>query len=44
MDGNVKFFAPNLNKTISLEHISQQNNSAINPKFKKGILGIDYTR
>ena len=44
MDGNVKFYSNHLKKTITLEHIGEQSTSAINSKFKKGILGLDYTR
>jgi WD40 repeat protein len=44
MDGNVKFYSVYLKKNVTLEHIGEQTNSAINGKQKKGVLGIDYTR
>jgi len=44
MDGNVKFYSNSLKKSINLEHIPDQTNSAINSRYRKGILGIDYTR
>lgn len=44
MDGNVKYYSDYLKKTTTLEHVGEQTNSAINSKYKKGVLGIDYTR
>ena len=44
MDGNIKLYSCQLNKTVSLDHTPEQSCSAINGKLKKGILGIDYTR
>ena len=44
MDGNVKFHSRYLKKTVTLEHISEQTCSAIDNRYKKGILGMDYTR
>lgn len=44
MDGNVKFYSNYLKKTTVLEYIGEQSSSALNSKYKKGVLGIDYTR
>jgi hypothetical protein len=44
MDGNVKYYSDYLKKTTTLEHVGEQTSSAINSKYKKGVLGLDYTR
>jgi HSP20 family molecular chaperone IbpA len=44
MDGNIKYYSDYLKKSITLEHVAEQTSSAINAKYKKGVLGIDYTR
>jgi hypothetical protein len=44
MDGTIKLYSVLLKKSQIFEHISEETNSIINSKNKKGILGIDYTR
>ncbi len=44
MDGNIKFYSTYLKKTVILEHVAEQTYSAINSGYKKGVLGIDYSR
>ena len=44
MDGNIKYYSHYLKKSITLDHVSEQTSSAINSKYKKGVLGVDYTR
>ena len=44
MDGTIKLYSLLLRKTQTFEHISEETQSIINSKNKKGILGVDYTR
>lgn len=44
MDGNVKFYSVYLKKNMTMESGGEKTVSAINGRYKKGVLGIDYTR
>jgi WD40 repeat protein len=44
MDGNVKFYSVYLKKNVVLDTGCEKTISAVNGKYKKGVLGIDYTR
>jgi len=44
MDGNVKFYSVYLKKNLTMESCGEKAISAINGRYKKGVLGIDYTR
>lgn len=42
MDGNIKYYSVQLKRSLEMEHTADQTASAINAKFKKGVLGIDH--
>jgi hypothetical protein len=44
MDGNIKFYSVYLKKNMTMESGVENAVSAINGRYKKGVLGIDYTR